>query len=55
MFFDPAIVATLKLKEETTHEDNPARALALIPAKEPGKAKPSRKQRVLGFTFKRQS
>jgi hypothetical protein len=54
MFFDPAIVSTLKLKEANTQEDKPTRALALVPTKERN-AKRSRKQRRLGFNLKRQA
>jgi hypothetical protein len=54
MFFDPAIVSTLKLKEANTQEDKPARALALVPTKERSAERP-RKQRKLGFNLKRQA
>ena len=58
MFFGPAIVATLKLRERTTHEakpTQPTRASALVPMKEKGSSDRSRKQRNLGFDFKRQA
>jgi hypothetical protein len=55
MFFGPAILATLKLKEASNHEDKPSRVLALVSVKEKGKAERSSKRRNAVFTFKRQT
>jgi hypothetical protein len=53
MFFDPAIVSTLQLREQPIREDKSPRASALVLAKR--KVERSRRQRNLGFNLKRQA
>jgi hypothetical protein len=58
MFFDPAIVATLKLvlepKEPTVQDDKPIRACVPVSNKEQVKVERSRKRHLSGLTFKKQ-
>jgi hypothetical protein len=54
MFFHPAIVATLKLKEKTDHDDTPTRVIAFVSNKEKVKVEGSRKRHLSGLTFRKQ-
>lgn len=54
MFFDPAIISTLKLREKTKNpgEEKDSRGLTLTKERN---AENSRKRRNIAFSFKRQA